>query len=158
MEDTGMWLTSLLNDIDMVIDEAMETKVRDAAKGHMQAAIITNVYEAYPQSGYPRKLDQRGLLDMREPPAGSMQTYYDSRTKTLTLENVRKDWEPYPEDGRHRGRNVVAVVESGAGYDYWPNPFPRPFHATAEQNLVKSGDVEFHIKETFERRMGGKEY
>lgn len=146
---------ALMNDLDGAIDEAMETRVKDAALGHLEAAVITEVYMQYEPKGYERKMANHGLLDMREAPAGSVETHYEAQTHTLTVQDVREDWEPTMR--KHEGRNVAEVVESGKGYDWHPVK-PRPFHRIAEQNLVKSGDVEFHIKETFERRMGGKEY
>ena len=144
-------IAAFMNDLDGVIDEAMELKVRDAAAGYIQAAVITEVYMKYEPKGYQRKLDNHGLADIREAPSGSIESHYDSRTKTLTVENVREDWEPTMK--KHEGRNVAKVVETGQGYD-WRQIGPRPFHKIAEENLIRGGDVDFHIEETFNQRMG----
>ena len=144
-------IAAFMNDLDGVIDEAMELKVRDAAAGYIQAAVITEVYMKYEPKGYDRKMDKHGLADIREAPSGSIESHYESQTKTLTVENVREDWEPTMR--KHEGRNVAKVVESGEGYD-WRQIKPRPFHKIAEENLIRGGDVDFHIEETFKQRMG----
>lgn len=145
-------IAEFMDALDGVIDEAMEFKVRDAAASHIQAAVVTEVYMQYEPKGYDRKMTNHGLADTREAPVGSIQSHYESQTKTLTVENVREDWEPTMR--KHEGRNVAKVVESGEGYD-WHSVKPRPFHKIAEANLIKSGDVDFHIEETFKERMGG---
>lgn len=148
-------ISEFMDALDGVIDEAMELKVRNAAAGYIQAAVVTEVYMKYEPRGYQRKLDYHGLADIREAPAGSIESQYDSRTKTLTVENVREDWEPTMK--KHEGRNVAKVVESGEGYD-WKPIRPRPFHRVAEQNLIKGGDVDFHIEDTYNERMGGRSF
>ena len=145
-------IADFMEELDGVIDEAMETKVREAAAGYIQAAVITEVYMKYPHPKYERKKENRGLMDIREAPTGSIQSDYEKQTKTLTVENVREDWEPTA--WKHQGRNVAKVVESGKGYDWHPVE-PRPFHKVAEKNLIKGGDVDFWIEETFKERMGG---
>ena len=148
-------INALMSDLDDVIDEAMELRVRDAAAGYIQAAVVTEVYMQYEPKGYERKMAYHGLADIREAPVGSIESHYERQTKTLTVQNVREDWEPTMR--KHEGRNVAEVVESGQGYD-WHSVKPRPFHKVAEQNLAKSGDVEFHIEDIYNTHMGGKEY
>ena len=144
-------IAEFMDRLDGVIDEAMELKVRDAAAGYIQAAVITEVYMQYEPKGYERKMENHGLMDIREAPVGSIESHYESQSKTLTVENVREDWEPTMR--KHEGRNVAKVVESGNGYD-WHSVKPRPFHKVAEKRLIESGDVDFHIEETFKERMG----
>ena len=144
-------INEFMDALDGVIDEAMEFKVRDAAAGYIQAAVITEVYMKYPNPKYERKMMNHGLADIREAPVGSLESHYEPQTKTLTVEDVREDWEPTMR--KHEGRKVAPVVESGQGYD-WRTIKPRPFHHVAEQNLIKSGDVDFHIEETYKERMG----
>ena len=147
-------ISAYMQELNETIDEAMKTRVTDAAKGYIQAAVIMEVYEKYPESKYERKLENRGLLDMREPPIGSMKSEYDPKTKTLTVEDVRPDWEPVPEDGRHAGRNVAEVVERTLAYDWWDHPFRRPFHKVAEKNLIAGKDVDFQLEVAYQERMG----
>lgn len=142
---------AFFDDLDGVIEEAMVTKVRDAAAGYIQSAVITEVYQKYPNPKYERKLDDHGLMDIHEAPQGSIESNYDSNTRTLTVENVREDWEPTKRS--HAGRNVAKVVESGNGYD-WKQIGPRPFHKVAEERLIQGKDVDFHIEDTFQKRMG----
>lgn len=150
-------ISEFMDALDGVIDEAMRVKVSEAAKGYIQMAVVTEVYMKYEPTDYVRKLDHGGLADMREPPVGSMKSCYDSKTKTLTVENVRNDWEPTRD--WHRGRSVPIIVEENIrDYDWWKRRFKRPFHDVAEQNLIKGGDVDFHIEDTYNERMGGRNF
>ena len=147
-------LNSFMEIVDQLIDYTMESEVLDAVKKEMESKIDTEVYSKYDPIRYERKLDQRGLLDMRDTQeGGSLDVHYDSKIKLLTVENVRPDWEPtHPS---HPDRNVAAVVESGSGYDFWKRPKARPFHKKTESALITSGEIDKILTKSMETNLGG---
>ena len=139
--------------VDQLIDYTMETDVLDAVKKEMAAKINTEVYGTYDPIQYKRKEGDRGLLDMRQAPEGSLDVHYDGKIKLLTVENVRSDWEPtHP---AHPDRNVAAVVESGRGYDFWKRPRARPFHQKTENALISSGEIDRILTKSMDTNLSG---
>ena len=140
--------------VDQLIDYTMETDVLDSVKKEMAAKIDKEVYEKYEPIMYERKINERGLLDMRSTgEGGSLDVHYDSKIKLLTVENVRPDWEPTHKS--HPDRNVAAVVESGSGYDFWKRPKARPFHQKTENALISSGEIDRILTKSMETNLGG---
>ena len=138
--------------VDKLIDYTMVTDMTDAAVKEIQSKVQTEVYDKYTPRVYQRKKEKYGLLDPGAAPAGSMEIHYESQTQTLTVEDVREDWEPTRE--RHRGRNVAEVVESGSGYD-WKDIPPRPFHKKAEEALINSGEADRVLQKAMDDNLAG---
>lgn len=144
-------LELFLEVVDGVIDYVMERDVKDAAIREIQKKVQTEVYDKYPNPvQYERKMWRRGLLDSAEAPDGSMEVHYDSKIKLLTVEDVRKDWEP---THKPEGRNVAEVVETGEGYDY-KDIGPRPFHAKAEEALIRTKEVDKILTKAMKENLG----
>ena len=144
-------LEVFLEVVDALIDYTMERDVRDAVTREIQKKVQTEVYDKYPDPiRYERKMGRRGLQDDREVPDGSMETHYDSKIKLLTVEDVRKDWEP---THKPEGRNVAEVVESGEGYDY-KDIGPRPFHKKAEEALIRTKEVDKILTKAMKDNLG----
>ena len=117
-----------MEQVNAAVDFCMEHEMKDAAVAAIQRSVMENVYSAYPfPKVYERKYDQGGLLD-----PDNMVSTYDKTLKTLTVEDIRPDWEPTRRV--HAGRNVSEVVETGKGYDF-KQMGPRPFHEPAEKEL-----------------------
>lgn len=133
--------------LDTVIDVAMRGTGQAKAMEAMQGGIEINVYDQYEPKRYDRKREQGGLTD----PA-NIETGWEKKTMTLTVESVRWDWEPVPQDGRHEGRLVAPVVESGRGYDFY-SPGPRNFSKLTEQILEE--EIEKLFTEQIEPAFAG---
>lgn len=114
--------------LNSAVQTAMEGVVADTAKAFLSDAVETEVYAVYEPTMYVRQRDYGGLSDM-----DNMEARYDPATMTLEVEDVRRD--------EKTGRLVAPVVESGQGYQY-ASPGPRPFHRTAERNIMASGEFE----------------
>lgn len=99
--------------LDKAVDITMRYEGQAKAVEAMQGAIEINVYDAYPDSQYPRKMQHGGLTDPQ-----NIETAWEKQIMTLSVESTRTDWEPTRAD--HEGRLVAPVVESGSGYDYHP--------------------------------------
>lgn len=143
-------LAVFLEVVDAVIDFTMERDVKDAAIREIQRKVNSEVYAKYEPIQYERKMWRKGLLDSEEAPDGSMEVHYDSKLKLLTVEDVRKDWEP---THKPEGRNVAEVVESGEGYDY-KDIGPRPFHKKAEEALIKTKEVDKILTKAMKDNLG----
>ncbi len=138
-------LQSFLTILDKAVDFCMEHEMKDAAVSEIQRSIYENVYQQYTPRVYDRKYDQGGLLD-----PDHMASNYDRMTKTLTVEDMRVDWEPTKQS--HFGRNVAEVVETGNGYD-WKQIGPRPFHEPAERELA-NGVADEVLTKSLEQNLG----
>ena len=133
--------------VNAAVDFCMEHEMKDAAVSAIQRSVMEHVYEEYPMPRvYERKYDNGGLLD----PA-NMVSSYDKTLKTLTVEDIRPDWEPTRQS--HAGRNVSVVVETGKGYDF-KSFGPRPFHEPAEKELG-DGLADQILELCLDRDLGG---
>ena len=137
-----------MNYAEMMVDLVMRSAGQAKAVEAMQGAIDMNVYDAYPESKYDRKKTEGGLTDPK-----NIETHWENQTKTLTVESTRTDWEPVPKDGRHEGRLVAPVVESGRGFDWWKNPRPRNFTKLTDQILEV--EIDKLLTEQAELALGG---
>lgn len=127
-------INAFINSLESAIDSTMENEVAEAGTAAIIEAVQSEVYDKYTPTAYIRRKENGGLADKRNVFAS-----YDPFTKMLELENIAVDGETE--------RLIAPVVESGVGYTwkhskiYQEQPFPRPFHSVAEENLSK-GDFE----------------
>lgn len=135
-----------MNLVEQSLDHIMEHEMKDAAVAAIQRNVEMRVYAEYEPKVYNRKMYENGLLD-----PSNMESEYDRVTKTLTVEDVRTDWEPT--SPTNPGRKVAPVVESGSGYDF-RRIKPRPFHKFAEADL-DDGLADAILTLAMEQNVGG---
>lgn len=117
--------------LDNAIDDSLENEVYNVAVEVMKEKIEERVYNAYSSKAskpYIRRYDDGGLLDDNN----IRKKVYKSK-HSINIKNMT-------DNGK-----TVNVVESGKGYTwtaseiYKMQPFPRPFHKPAEEELINSG-------------------
>ncbi len=124
MKQFNVWKKKL----DNAIDDSLENEVYDIAVEVMKEKIQERVYNQYTPTMYVRRYDYGGLLDDNN----IRKKIYKSR-HSINIKNMT--------DNGH----TVNVVESGTGYTwteseiYRLQPYPRPFHEPAEDELINSG-------------------
>lgn len=115
------------NKLDEAINDALEKEVLDEAKTVMKEEIQERVYDAYTPTKYKRRMQNGGLLDDK-----NIKHQVLTGSHTLYVRNVTDNG------------FTVETVETGKGYTWknsaiYQNPFPRPFHKPAEEELINSG-------------------
>jgi len=126
LEEFNKWREQL----EMDIDNVLETDVADTLTQHVLESVRQNVYDVYEPKEYVRRKQNGGLLDRENYHA----TAFDN---VLALTNATRD-NGY---SREQDREIVDVVESGKGYD-WYSPGPRPFMEEALQKGITDGSLE----------------
>lgn len=116
--------------LEMDMDNVLETDVADTLTEHVLESVQENVYDAYDPKEYIRRKQNGGLLDR----ANYHATAFDN---VLALTNDTRD----NHYSREEDRDIVDVVESGNGYDFF-SPGPRPFMETALQKGITDGSLE----------------
>lgn len=117
--------------LDNAVNDSLENEVYNVAVEVMKEEIEEKVYKAYNSHAskpYVRRYDKGGLLDDKN----IRKKIYKSK-HSINIKNMT-------DNGK-----TVDVVESGKGYTwtaseiYKMQPFPRPFHKPAEEELINSG-------------------
>lgn len=126
---------AILAKINQAIDGALEAEVADALKAEVRRSVETNVYDRYQPTAYERRRDDGGLSD-----TDNYVTYTESigNEHTLFLDSITAD-NHYTGNG---SRKITDVVETGKGYSYWEDAFPRPFMEKALEQGLADGSLE----------------
>lgn len=116
--------------IESAISSSLNDEVFHEVKQTMSQHAIEDVYEAYDPRVYVRRY---GLVN--DNIVGSVQGL------SLEVENVDQP-NPVGFPPPTVNKNLIQVIESGEGYDYF-SPGPRPFVTNTREDLAGSGD---HVK------------
>ncbi len=138
MKDAQAYLQTKIND-------ALNNEVAAAVKQAESEVIDSVVYAAYQPSKYVRRGFNKGLGDK----ANMVHTV--SSDGTLTVENITEQ-NPAYKHGSYGTNKTAGMVEHGTNYDYWTDPFPRPFTQKTIDRLNQTSEVKDALVQGLKRQ------
>ena len=149
-------LQAFMDIVDQSLEYVMEHEIADITKSAIIVMVETEVYRKYNPKVYVRERDHGGLQDRN-----NMEVHYEKATKTLTVQDVRDDWDTKDWRWRKTGdpENTVAdIVENGGPWSWRVHIGPRPFHKPAEDFLMQGGYVEQKLTMEMAANLAGWSY
>ena len=149
-------LEAFMEILNMAVDYSMEHEITEMVKSAIFVMVETEVYRKYTPKVYVRQGPYGGLQDR-----GNMEAKYERQTKTLTVQNVRDDWETKDWRWRQTGdpdNTVADIVENGGPWSWKVHIEPRPFHEPAERFLIDGGYVDNRLSAEVESNLSGWSY
>ena len=141
----------LYNELMKMINESLKDDVAPIVKKVMLDRINEEVYKKYEPSYYMRRGEDGGLAD---PDNIVSEIVYDGclsvTNETLGREFYFYEGEPVRSD--NADKPIAEIIETGEGYDYWDNAFPRPFMQSTVDKLKETDLVEIVLKKSLKMK------
>ena len=117
----------LYNELMERINKSLLDDVAPMVEKTMLEHIENDVYRAYSPSSYMRRGEKdKGLLD----PENIITTPEHDGCISISNQTLGREfyfYEREPVRSDNADKPIAEIIETGEGYDYWDNAFPRPF-------------------------------